>query len=131
MYILGISAFYHDSAACLIKDGLIKSPPFFQFCLGVDYGAPATVDSINMMKSMLPKNAVWSAFGISRFQFPMVAASVLLGGHVRVGLEDNIYIEHGVLASSNAALVEKAARIIHDLGGSVASVGQARKLLSL
>ena len=61
----------------------------------------------------------------------MVAASVLLGGHVRVGLEDNIYIEQGVLASSNAALVEKAARIIHDLGGSVASVGQARDLLSL
>ena len=84
-----------------------------------------------MMKSMLPKNAVWSAFGISRFQFPMVAASVLLGGHVRVGLEDNIYIERGVLASSNAALVDKAARIIHDLGSSVASVDQARALLSL
>ena len=119
------------NAINLIKDGLIKSPPFFQFCLGVDYGAPATVESINMMKSMLPKNAVWSAFGISRFQFPMVAASVLLGGHVRVGLEDNIYIEQGVLAPSNAALVEKAARIIHDLGSSVASVAQARKLLSL
>ena len=119
------------NAISLIEDDLIQSPPFFQFCLGVDYGAPATVESINMMKSMLPKNAVWSAFGISRFQFPMVAASVLLGGHVRVGLEDNIYIEQGVLAPSNAALVEKAARIIHDLGCSVASVDQARKLLSL
>ena len=119
------------NAINLIKDGLIQSPPFFQFCLGVDYGAPATVESIIMMRSMLPRNAVWSAFGISRFQFPMVAASVLLGGHVRVGLEDNIYIEQGVLAPSNAALVEKAARIIHDLGGVVASVGQARKLLSL
>jgi len=115
----------------LIEEGFIKSPSFFQFCLGVDYGAPATVESIIMMKSMLPKNAVWSAFGISRFQFPMVAASVLLGGHVRVGLEDNIYIERGVLASSNAALVDKAARIIHDLGSSVASVDQARALLSL
>ena len=119
------------NAINLIKDGLIQSPPFFQFCLGVDYGAPATVESIIMMRSMLPRNAVWSAFGISRFQFPMVAASVLLGGHVRVGLEDNIYIEQGVLAPSNAALVEKAARIIHDLGGVVASVGQARELLSL
>ena len=119
------------NAINLIKDGLIQSPPFFQFCLGVDYGAPATVESIIMMRSMLPRNAVWSAFGISRFQFPMVAASVLLGGHVRVGLEDNIYIEQGVLAPSNAALVEKAARIIYDLGGAVASVGQARKLLSL
>ena len=119
------------NAIKLIKNGLIQSPPFFQFCLGVDYGAPATVDSIIIMKNMLPRNAVWSAFGISRFQFPMVAASVLLGGHVRVGLEDNIYIEQGVLAPSNAALVEKAARIIHDLGGSVASVRQARELLSL
>jgi uncharacterized protein (DUF849 family) len=119
------------NAISLINDGLILSPPFFQFCLGVDYGAPATVESIIMMKSMLPRNSIWSAFGISRFQFPMVAASVLLGGHVRVGLEDNIYIEQGVLAPSNAALVEKAARIIHDMGGSVASVGQARELLSL
>ena len=119
------------NAIKLIKNGLIQSPPFFQFCLGVDYGAPATVESIIIMKNMLPRNAVWSAFGISRFQFPMVAASVLLGGHVRVGLEDNIYIEQDVLAPSNAALVEKAARIIHDLGGSVASVGQARELLSL
>ena len=119
------------NAIKLIKNGLIQSPPFFQFCLGVDYGAPATVESIIIMKNMLPRNAVWSAFGISRFQFPMVAASVLLGGHVRVGLEDNIYIEQGVLAPSNAALVEKAARIIHDLGSSVASVGQARELLSL
>ena len=84
-----------------------------------------------MMKSMLPKDAIWSAFGISRFQFRMVAAAVLLGGHVRVGLEDNIYLEKGVLASSNAALVQKAARIIEDLGGSVASVAQARDLLSL
>ena len=119
------------NAINLIKDGFIKSPPFFQFCLGVDYGAPATAETIIMMKSMLPRDAVWSAFGISRLQFPMVAASVLLGGHVRVGLEDNIYIEKGILASSNAVLVEKAARIIHDLGSSVASAGQARELLSL
>ena len=117
------------NAINLIEEGFIQSPPFFQFCLGVDYGAPAKVESVIMMKSMLPRNAVWSAFGISRFQFPMAAASVLLRGHVRVGLEDNIYIEQGVLAPSNAALVEKAARIIHDLGGSVASVEQARKLL--
>ena len=119
------------NAVSLIKDGFIQSPPFFQFCLGVDFGAPATVESILMMKNMLPRDAVWSAFGISRFQFPIVAASVLLGGHVRVGLEDNIYLEPGVLAISNAVLVEKAAGIINDLGGCVASVGQARELLSL
>jgi uncharacterized protein (DUF849 family) len=119
------------NAKKMIDDGLIAEPPFFQFCLGVDYGAPATVETMLLMKSMLPKGAIWSAFGISRFQFPIVAASVLLGGNVRVGLEDNIYLERGVLAPSNAALVEKACQIIHHLGGSVATAAEARQRLSL
>ncbi len=119
------------NAKKMIDDGLIAEPPFFQFCLGVDYGAPATVETMLLMKSMLPKGAIWSAFGISRFQFPIVAASVLLGGNVRVGLEDNLYLERGVLAPSNAALVEKAGQIIHHLGGSVATVAEARERLSL
>jgi uncharacterized protein (DUF849 family) len=115
----------------MIEDGLIDAPPFFQFCLGITYGAPANVETVLLMRSMLPQNAVWSAFGISRFQFPIVAAAVLLGGNVRVGLEDNIYLDKGVLAPSNAALVEKAARIITQLGGSVASVAEARARLGL
>jgi uncharacterized protein (DUF849 family) len=119
------------NAKKMIDDGLIAEPPFFQFCLGVDYGAPATVETMLLMKSMLPKGAIWSAFGISRFQFPIVAASVLLGGNVRVGLEDNLYLERGVLAPSNAALVEKAGQIIHHLGGSVATVAEAREMLNL
>jgi uncharacterized protein (DUF849 family) len=119
------------NAKKMIDDGLIAEPPFFQFCLGVDYGAPATVETMLLMKSMLPKGAIWSAFGISRFQFPIVAASVLLGGNVRVGLEDNLYLERGVLAPSNAALVEKACQIIHHLGGSVATAAEARQRLSL
>ena len=119
------------NARKMIDDGLIAEPPFFQFCLGVDYGAPATVETMLLMKSMLPKGAIWSAFGISRFQFPIVAASVLLGGNVRVGLEDNLYLERGVLAPSNAALVEKAGQIIHHLGGSVATVVEARDRLNL
>ena len=119
------------NAKKMIDDGLIAEPPFFQLCLGVDYGAPATVETMLLMKSMLPKGAIWSAFGISRFQFPIVAASVLLGGNVRVGLEDNLYLERGVLAPSNAALVEKAGQIIHHLGGSVATVAEARERLSL
>ena len=119
------------NAKKMIDDGLIAEPPFFQFCLGVDYGAPATVETMLLMKSMLPKGAIWSAFGISRFQFPIVAASVLLGGNVRVGLEDNLYLERGVLAPSNAALVEKACQIIHHLGGSVATAAEARERLSL
>jgi len=83
------------------------------------------------MRDMLPEGAVWSAFGISRFQFPMVAAAVLLGGNARVGLEDNIYIEKGVLAPSNAALVEKASNIVNMLGGTVATVDEARGRLGL
>ncbi len=115
----------------MIADGLIDAPPYFQLCLGISYGAPATVESMTLMRDLLPDGAVWSAFGISRYQFPMVAAAVLLGGNARVGLEDNIYIEKGVLAPSNAALVEKAANIVHQLGGSVASVTEARHQLGL
>lgn len=115
----------------MIDDGLIDAPPYFQFCLGISYAAPATVESMKFMRDMLPDGAVWSAFGISRFQFSMVAAAVLLGGNARVGLEDNIWLEKGVMAPSNAALVEKACRIVGDLGGTVASVAEARERLGL
>ena len=115
----------------MIDDGLIDSPPYFQFCLGISYAAPATVESMKFMRDMLPAGAVWSAFGISRFQFPMVAAAVLLGGNARVGLEDNIWLGKGEMAPSNAALVAKACRIVDDLGGTVASVAEARERLGL
>lgn len=115
----------------MIADGLIEAPPYFQLCLGISYGAPATVESMMAMRNLLPEGAVWSAFGISREQFPMVAAGVLLGGNVRVGLEDNIWLEKGVMAPSNAALVEKAASIVNQLGGSVATPDEARAQLGL
>ena len=81
------------------------------------------------MRNLLPAASPWFAFGISLHQFPMVAQAVLLGGHVRVGLEDNLYLEKGKLAPSNAALVEKAARIIEILGDGVASAADAREIL--
>jgi uncharacterized protein (DUF849 family) len=81
------------------------------------------------MRNLLPPDSPWFAFGISLHQFPMVAQAVLLGGHVRVGLEDNLYLEKGKLAPGNAALVEKAARIIEILGDSVASAADARAIL--
>ena len=115
----------------MIADGLIDAPPYFQFCMGINYSAPATVEMMALMRDLLPDGAVWSAFGIGRHQFPMVAAAVLLGGNARVGLEDNLYIEKGVYAPSNAALVEKAARIVNELGGNVASVAEARQRLGL
>jgi uncharacterized protein (DUF849 family) len=83
------------------------------------------------MRNLLPDNCTWFAFGISRQQFPMAAQSVLLGGHVRVGLEDNLFLDEGELAPSNAALVAKAGRIIESLGGAVATPDDARQMLLL
>jgi uncharacterized protein (DUF849 family) len=83
------------------------------------------------MKSMLPRGAQWAAFGISRHEFPMVAQAMLLGGHVRVGLEDNLYLSRGVPAPDNASLVTKARSIVELLGGEVATPAQARALLDL
>jgi uncharacterized protein (DUF849 family) len=80
---------------------------------------------------MLPTKAQWSAFGIGSGEFPMVALTAVTGGHVRVGLEDNIYLDKGKLAPSNAALVERAVTIIHSIGSEVASTTEAREMLSL
>jgi uncharacterized protein (DUF849 family) len=115
----------------MIETGHIKPPGLFQLCLGISWGQPATPEAMAYMKSLLPPDCIWFAFGISLFQFPMVAQSVLLGGHVRVGLEDNIYLERGKLAPSNAALVTKAARIVEILGDSVATPSEARQMLGI
>jgi uncharacterized protein (DUF849 family) len=114
----------------LIENGLIASPPLFQICLGIPWGAPATPETMLAMRDHLPEGAIWAAFGIGAAQFPMVAQAVLLGGHVRVGFEDNLYLARGVPAPSNAALVEKAVRIIQELGQRPASAGEARQLFS-
>ena len=115
----------------LIETGHIKAPSLFQICLGIAWGQPATPEAMTYMRSLLPADCIWFAFGISLHQFPMVAQAVLLGGHPRVGLEDNIYLEKGKLAPSNAALVEKAGRIIALLGDTVATPAEARQLLGL
>lgn len=109
----------------------IADPILFSFVLGVKYGWPASVESIQLGKSLLPPGAVWTAFGVGVHSFPMVGLSALMGGHVRVGLEDNIYLSKGVLASSNAALCEKAARIVSDLGFRLASATSARRMLAV
>lgn len=115
----------------MVEDGHIASPPLFQICLGIPWGAPATAEGMLFMKSLLPPGAMWASFGISRTEFPMVAQAVILGGHVRVGLEDNLYIEHGVLATGNGQLVERAVQIVRLLGGQVASPQEARQILGL
>jgi uncharacterized protein (DUF849 family) len=115
----------------MIESGHIKPPGMFQICLGISWAQPATSEAMNYMRSLLPPNSPWFAFGISLYQFPMAAQAILLGGHPRVGLEDNLYLEKGKLAPSNAALVEKAARIIEILGDIVATPDDAREILGL
>jgi uncharacterized protein (DUF849 family) len=115
----------------MIETGHVRTPSLFQICLGISWGQPATPEAMTYMRSLLPPDCTWFAFGISLHQFPMVAQAVLLGGHPRVGLEDNIYLEKGKLAPSNAALVEKAANIVALLGEQVATPNEARQLLGL
>lgn len=114
----------------LIEQGHIGEPPLFQICLGVKWSAPADVKTLVYMKDLLPPNAIWSAFGVSRWQMEIVAMSTVLGGHCRVGLEDNIYLERGVFAT-NGQLVERAGRIIRDLGCDVATPAEAREILGV
>ena len=114
-----------------LDKGYVKPPGMFQICLGISWGQPATPEAMTYMRNLLPPEAPWFAFGISLHQFPMVAQTVLLGGHPRVGLEDNIYLEKGKLAPSNAALVEKAAKIIEILGDTVATPREARQILGI
>jgi uncharacterized protein (DUF849 family) len=113
----------------LVASGRVKSPSLAQICLGITGGAPATSETMIYMRNLLPADCKWFTFGVGLYQFPMVAQALLLGGHVRVGLEDNLYLERGRLAPSNAALVEKAAGIITMLGRDVATTAEARQML--
>lgn len=114
----------------MLEQGWLDQPPLFQICLGIPWGAPADTAHMKVMVDALPQGANWAAFGIGRMQMPMVAQAVIMGGHVRVGLEDNLYLERGVLAT-NAQLVEKARNIIELLGSSVVSPQQGREMLAL
>jgi uncharacterized protein (DUF849 family) len=114
----------------LIAEGLIEAPPMFQLCLGIPYGSPATPEMMTVMRNLLPDGANWAGFGISRHEFPMVAQAVTLGGHVRVGLEDNLYLSAGEWAS-NGQLVERAVGIVRDLGAEVAEPATAAAILGL
>ncbi|MDX1514216.1 MAG: 3-keto-5-aminohexanoate cleavage protein [Gammaproteobacteria bacterium] len=121
----------HVRFACrLIEEGYIDEPPMFQICLGIPWAAPATPEVMALMRDQLPPGAVWAGFGVSRFEFPMVAQAVTLGGHVRVGLEDNLYLSKGEFAT-NATLVEKAVRIIRELGAEPAEPRRAAEILAL
>jgi len=115
----------------LIADGTVDGPGLYTFVMGVKYGLNTDPATLLYMRDQLPSGALWAAFGISRAEFPIVAQAWLLGGHIRVGMEDNIYLEKGVLCESNTQLVNRAKRIISDLGGRLASSNEARQMLGL
>lgn len=115
----------------LIAEGLIAGTPMFQFVLGGKYAAAAKPELLYYMRDSLPRDCIWAGFGIGRMAFPMLAAAYLGGGHLRVGMEDSVYLGRGELAPSNAALVKKARRIVNDLGGELATPAQAREILGL
>jgi uncharacterized protein (DUF849 family) len=115
----------------LMADGTLQGPGMWTFVLGVKYGFAPGPETVLYARDLLPAGAFWTAFGIGRMEFPVVAQAWLAGGHVRVGMEDNIYLDRGVLAQSNAQLVAKAADIIRSLGGEIATARDARAMLGL
>lgn len=118
----------------LVEDGLVDHPPFFQLCLGIPWAAEANPQTMLAMRDALPAEVrdggYWCGFGVGRMQIPMAAQSVLLGGNVRVGLEDNLYLDKGVPAT-NGALVERAVNVIHSLGARPVTPAEAREKLGL
>jgi uncharacterized protein (DUF849 family) len=125
-----------DSGDChlardLMAEGVLQGPGLFSLVLGVKYGFNASSETMFYARSLLPPGAIWSGFGIGRAEFPMVAQAYLLGGHVRVGMEDNLYLSKGVLAKSNAELVSHAANILRSLGATIATSADTRAMLKL
>jgi len=114
-------------AQALIADGTLQGPGLYTLVMGVRYALPFTPAAMALAQSLMPAGAPWSAFAVGRHAFAAVAQAQLLGGNVRIGLEDTIYLDKGVLARSNAELVLKARRIVEDLGGQLATPAQARQ----
>lgn len=123
----GDIALAHD----LISEGTLRMPVLFQLVMGVKYGMPATPEGLAIARSLLPEGCEWAGFGASRMAYPMLAQAFLLGGQCRIGMEDTVYLSKGVRTPGNGALVEKAVRIIDELGGRVATVSEARAILGL
>lgn len=115
----------------LIKKGVLEGPGMFSFVMGLNFTMPADTETMTYIRNQLPAGAQWQGFGIGRNQFPMAVQSALLGGHVRVGLEDNAYISKGKFAKSNAEQVTKARLLIENLGPAIATPTQARAILGL
>lgn len=121
-----------DTAICLAEKGLAPGHPMqVNLVLGVPGCTPATVEDLVYLVGRLPKDATWTVTGVGRGAFPMAAAAIAMGGNVRVGFEDNIYLEKGVKAASNGELVSKVVRLARELGRPIATPAEARKILGL
>jgi len=114
----------------MAQEGLLAAPPVYQFVMGVKWCLPSDIATMAYLHGQLPADAVWGALGIGRMQMPVLAQSLLMGGNVRVGLEDNLYLRRGVFAT-NAELVTRARVIIESLGAEVATPAEARAMLGL
>ena len=114
-----------------LDQGLLKPPLHFQFVLGTPFGSPATMKSLVHFSEIIPRGSTWSVIGVGTGQLPMAVVGMVMGGHVRVGLEDNIYYSKGVLAKNNAELVERVVRIAREFGREVATPQEARRILSV
>ena len=119
------------NALYYLKKGILKAPLHFQFVLGAAGGMDATVENLVFLKSLLPENCTWGALGIGKGHLPIMYAALALGGHVRVGMEDNVFYSKGVLAKSNVEFVERTKRIVKELNKEIASPDEARKILGL
>ncbi len=113
------------------QEGKLADPLHFQFVLGTPWGAPATPKAFLHIYEYLPPEATWSNIGIGTGQLPMAMMAMIMGGHIRVGMEDSIYLRRGVLAKTNAELVERVVRIVREYGREIASPAEARAILKL
>lgn len=114
-----------------IDQGLIDAPPYFQLCMGIKWGIEATPENLRFMQTKIPAEACWSVLGVGRSQFPMITLGVLMGGHIRVGFEDNLYLKKGVLAENNAQCVKAAVDLVKSLQREVATPAEAREILGI
>ncbi|MDP4125763.1 MAG: 3-keto-5-aminohexanoate cleavage protein [Bacillota bacterium] len=119
------------NALDVAKKGLIKPPYFFQFVLGIKGGMPATAKNLMFLKESIPEGSIWSAIGASKNQLAINTMSILLGGHVRIGMEDSIYYRKGELAKTNAQFVKRIVDLSNTLGREIATPNEAREMLGL
>ena len=114
-----------------LKKSILKAPLHYQFVLGAPGGSAATVENLVYLKSLIPKDCTWSALGIGKGHIPIMLAALAMGGHLRVGMEDNVMFNKNELAKSNSQLVRRAANLIKEIGNEVATPDEARDLLAL